>query len=417
MPDHLAFIENLKETYTGKTCYVACSGGVDSMLLLNLLIQAELNPIALHVNYCLRGEDSTKDQDLVVSFCKERGLSYQVHVCNLSSYKGNIQLKAREVRYAFFQEHIYQTENSLLFLGHHADDQLETFFINLARNAGMNGLSGIKERNGPFVRPLLSLKKKTIYSWAASLKLMWREDRSNADSKYTRNKLRNIILPALSEQIPSLETSVQLLQQVFYRNYLSVREKCVPIAQGFLNGDLLPVSTWQNLLDTEKSVFLSLISCKAGYLKAINKLTQAQKGSKLRVSNEFVIYREEQGLVLHKGGHVDVPYLIIEHVDMLPKSFTKDVVYLNPDKIRGTLVLRPWEIGDRIASIGLRGSQLVSDVLSTAKIPSFLKEKFMVVVDDHERVLWIPGHKVSRLAIADEKSPIIQVRLMHKSQA
>lgn len=415
MPDQLQVINKLKKTYTGNTCYVACSGGVDSMLLLYLLIQAELNPIALHVNYGLRQEESDLDQALVESFCQEQGVRCEVHRSDLSQYRGNIQLKAREVRYAFFGRQLMKNEQSVLFLGHHADDQVETFFINLARNAGMNGLSGMKERSGSFIRPLLSLKKEEIYSWANSKQIPWREDRSNAESKYTRNKLRNIIIPEITHQIPSLGASISLIQDVFQRNYDSNKVKCLPIAKSFLRGNILDIDTWQNLDDSEKLVFLSLIDCKASCLQPIENLIRAQKGGKLILRKDCVIFREAYGLVLQTGTRNLLPELSIEKVETLPAKFTKDVVYLNPTKINGQLKLRQWKIGDRILSLGLNGSQLVSDILSTAKVPSHSKDKVLVVVDDDERILWIPGYKVSRLAIAEDKSPIVKVFLTYKS--
>jgi tRNA(Ile)-lysidine synthase len=415
MPDQLQVINKLKKTYTGNTCYVACSGGVDSMLLLYLLIQAELNPIALHVNYGLRQEESDLDQALVESFCQEEGIRCEVHRCDLSQYSGNIQLKAREVRYAFFERHLMKDKQSVLFLGHHADDQVETFFINLARNAGMNGLSGMKERSGSFIRPLLSLKKEVIYAWANSKQIPWREDRSNAESKYTRNKLRNIIIPEITHQIPTLGASISFIQDVFQRNYDSNKVKCLPIAQGFLRGNILEIDTWQNLNDPEKLVFLSLIDCKASCLEPIENLIRAQKGGKLILKKDLVIFREASGLVIQTGTQNVLPELIIEKVDTLPAKFTKDIVYLNPTKIHGELKLRQWKIGDRISSLGLKGSQLVSDILSTAKVPSHSKDKVFVVVDDDERILWIPGYKVSRLAIAEDKSAIVKVFLTYKS--
>ena len=214
--------------------FVACSGGVDSMVLLYILQKNGYAVSALHVNYQLRGLDSEKDQKLIETTCKRVGIS--VHIKRIDLHKmleineGNLQEEARNERYAFFQN-FTKTADSKIVFGHHADDQVETFFLNLARGAGIMGLSGMLEENTGYLRPLLPFSKAEILAYAAENNVVWREDISNESNTYQRNKLRNIILPALKQFIPELSESVLLLVSVFQENQQELERIVTPITR------------------------------------------------------------------------------------------------------------------------------------------------------------------------------------------
>ena len=205
-------------TYPADLYLIAVSGGVDSMLLVELMFQEKLPIHVLHVNYHLRGIESEEDELLVRNYCKSNNIPITIKSIylkeKLEADGGNLQNEARKVRYDFFQKELNKVPKSNLVLAHHLNDQMETFFLQLLRNSGIAGLSGMKPVNNKFLRPLLICKKEEIYALAFERKISWREDKSNSKNDYSRNRLRNEIIPFLSGEITSLEKSILLLQEM-----------------------------------------------------------------------------------------------------------------------------------------------------------------------------------------------------------
>jgi tRNA(Ile)-lysidine synthase len=150
--------------------FVACSGGLDSMVLLDLLTRNNYQPTVLHVNYKLRGEESDLDQKLVEKYCLEHQLSNHIYQTNDSEVKalksGNLQEKARTIRYTFFEKHLLVKANSLLYLGHHLDDQIETFFMRVLRKSGLTGMQLMKLKMDYKIRPFLNYHKEDLLLYA-----------------------------------------------------------------------------------------------------------------------------------------------------------------------------------------------------------------------------------------------------------
>ncbi len=149
--------------HTGKEKFLlAVSGGADSMVLAELFLNAELPFEVAHVNYHLRGEDSNKDQELVENFCSRHHIVFHLYDVSEKDNKpeNSIELWAREIRYRFFFGILEQQKLDFIVMGHHLNDQLETFIINLSKASGITGLSGIPENSNKIIRPLLHITKK-----------------------------------------------------------------------------------------------------------------------------------------------------------------------------------------------------------------------------------------------------------------
>ena len=143
--------------------FLAVSGGHDSMLLLDICRRNSIPMTVLHVNYQLRGEESNGDQAFVEAYCQLHSIPIHVHRVDLKEKlisAGNLQQLARKERYDFFQTHLNHVPNSYLLVAQHQDDQIETFWLQLFRGAGLSGLQGMLEKNGRILRPLLSFSKK-----------------------------------------------------------------------------------------------------------------------------------------------------------------------------------------------------------------------------------------------------------------
>jgi len=214
------------------------SGGVDSVALFHLINRLG-NEIAIaHCNFNLRGEESDEDEQFVKELANENGIKCYVNSFATSDYaleNGiSIEMAARKLRYDWFEKIRQQGHFDLIVVGHHLDDVLETFILNLSRGTGIRGLSGIKPKTGHIVRPLLFANRQEIELYAEENELSYRFDSSNDDVHIKRNKVRHQILPLLDELNPSfrnnLQRTIQNLNQteaVFLNKMEEVRSQIV----------------------------------------------------------------------------------------------------------------------------------------------------------------------------------------------
>ncbi len=397
-----------------KKLFLACSGGVDSMVLLHLLVKAEFQVSVLHVNYHLRGEDSNNDAQFVKSTCEKLNLPFYLKSVEtkqiLQEKGGNLQDVARKIRYDWFHEITDQDADNFILLAHHNDDQVETFFQHIARKSGILGLAGMLENHNQIVRPLLNSSKEEILEFAKSHDILWREDRSNVKNDYTRNKLRNILLPEVINQIPTLKDSVLTLVKAFQDTQQDLELEVKPIVFSILETKKWSHDNFDQLSEFEQVEVLRSLGIRQTAISELQKLRKSQKGKKIQI-DEFDMYQDSDCFMILK------PELIIakkevwkvcqRKVEFLPNQFNLNEIYLDLSKIKGELRIRKWQVGDRMKPIGMNGSKLISDILTEAKLSSIEKENSLVLVDD-EKIIWCVGLKISREAMPNEQSEAIE---------
>ena len=190
----------------GDRLVLALSGGIDSMVLANLLLKVKVDFVVAHCNFHLRGEESDGDERFVREFAERNGIQCFVKHFDTEQYAAeqgiSIEMAARDLRYSWFEELRQQLGYDKIAVAHHADDQAETFFINLLRGAGLRGLKGMQPQNGVVIRPLLWASREQIHQYAVENNIAWREDHTNAETIYLRNKIRNQLLPVFDELHP-----------------------------------------------------------------------------------------------------------------------------------------------------------------------------------------------------------------------
>lgn len=398
---------------SSKKIFIACSGGVDSMTLLAILSEAKWDIEVIHVNYNLRGQDSLEDQYFVEKTCKDYNIPFHLKEIELqpilNEKSGNLQEIARKIRYEFFHEKKNLSIDNYIALGHHLDDQIETFFMHIARKSGIMGMACMLAENNRFIRPLLPYSKQEIIQFALKKGITWREDYTNKTNKYTRNILRNIILPELNKEMPTLNNSILYLIEKFQETQFIIEKSIQVITENILKTGFLLLDTYDSLSSFEKNELLRQLNQKSSLLSEIEKLRFSQKGKVVMLNenkyNFSQILKEENNFlfVQIKNTSSILPILTSEEINCLPISFTKESVYIDPKKINGKLTLRTWNIGDRMKPIGMKGSKLISDIIKDAKIP-YHQKKDILVVEDEEKILWCVGIKVSREAIASDKT-------------
>ena len=414
-------IKDIQEKLGSVPVFVAVSGGVDSMLLLEL-VKDYFSVVALHVNYNLRGKESDLDEELVREFCFNKNIRLVVYNYNLETElkhkKSNLQNRAREIRYEFFRQQLEKTPNSYLFVGHHADDQIETFFIQYLRNAGIAGLSGMKEISNRIVRPFLPFTKVQLTTVAQEIGLHWREDESNSKNDYLRNKLRNQILPAIEIEIPAIHSSIITLMNCLQENQIRLETEAKRLVETIKISGTLDLDTI-SLLDATLTVeLLRQLDISTTYLLEWNKLIDSQKGSKLIISQSKIlisIIREENGFYFQLVNDFKKiePQFRAFSVAVLPNEFSKSIIFFDQQKIKGEISMRLWKNGDRIYPLGVNGSKLISDVLTNSKVPHVDRINQWVLVDE-EKILACVHYCLDRRAIANQStSDILCIEINH----
>lgn len=385
--------------------YLAISGGVDSVVLLDLLVKAGCRVHLLHVNYHLRGQDSDEDAKLVYHFMNWYSLSgtfrdfyMQNH---LNKNGGNLQAEARKERYEFFQKHV--TKDDILMTAHHFDDQMETFFMHLSRKSGIAGMSCMAEKNGNHWRPLLPFRKADLYHYAHENQLEFREDKSNAENKYLRNLWRNVWIPRMEQKMPNLAQQIAVLIEAFQNERHFLEEKNAALLRSIQASGRWDFDSFDRLDDESKFLIGKNLLLKASEMERLTDLRKSGKSKFIRVQNQLKIWNDGSAFVWEKEPVTPIPALKVETIAALPKAFDKHTYYADADKIVGALSVRTWQIGDRIAPLGMTGTQLVSDIIKDAKVPPSEKAK-VLVVEDTEKIIWVAGLKMGRLAAANSNS-------------
>lgn len=215
LKQHLSESQLLTET---DHVLVAVSGGKDSMVLLHLLHQAGYTLTIAHINYQLRGADSDADEALVTETAGQLGLEIHVKKASIDKAHSNVQEAAREIRYQFFDELCNTYNYTKIATAHHANDALETLFIQLMRGTGIHGLKAIPAQRENVVRPMLWASRQEIDAFAEAEKIAFRQDSSNLSDAYLRNRIRHHLLPLIEHDIDptainKLKTSIKLLAE------------------------------------------------------------------------------------------------------------------------------------------------------------------------------------------------------------
>lgn len=406
-------IQHFLERYPASNYIIACSGGVDSVTLFSIIHNLKVPVSLAHVNYHLRGEDSNMDEDFVRKMATENEVSFHLKSIDLNiqlQEGGNLQQMARSIRYDFFEELLTESPNCVVLLAHQKEDQTETFFMNIFRDSGVMGLAAMPEKRGNYLRPFLDISKKEIIEYAKNNSIEWREDRTNTTSKYTRNKLRNLVLPELRKEIPNLDDSVAQLTSAFQQAQLELSLKIEPIFEDILSTKQLGLNVFETLTAAEKIELLRQMGQAHGILDTWNNLNR--KGSFILLESHISfpfdqLVHDGDCFTFLDGINAKIPKIQCEDCVELPLSFNKSEIYLDPSKVKGKLQLRKPKQGDRIHPIGIKGTRLISDVISDAKLDSHAKRKLFLLCDA-ENILWVPALCISRKAVANKSSEKIQ---------
>lgn len=414
---------------------VAVSGGIDSMVLLHLCHSSNLDIQVAHCNFHLRGEDSNGDQEFVESFCYKHGITCFVQEFDTEDYaltkKISIQIAARELRYQWFNDLINEKPLDYVLTAHHLDDAMETFLINFTRGTGIEGLLGIPEKNNKILRPLLPFTREEIERYASAENIAWREDRTNAETKYVRNKIRKDVLPILK----SLNTSFsQSFQNTLH--YLEETSEMAKDASTLYFKEVVTVVAKESHFSI---VRLKEIPNFRAYLhtwlkpygfkawKDIDALIDGETG-KMVFGIEFVLLKNRDFLILAPKSSINSDESVftvddLESVNLPINLEFKEVdfstelgkqskeIFVDSEKLVFPLTLRKWKSGDVFYPIGMHGKKKLSKYFKDEKYSQIEKENtWLLCSEDH--IVWIVGSRMDeRFKITNTTTKILKIKL------
>ena len=425
------FAKNLKDNFPFiHKCkfYIAVSGGIDSMVLLHLFQHFPFKFGVLHCNFKLRGEESDADMRFIHDYCEENKLQLRIGFFETEmiakELKESIQVTARNLRYNWFYEQMEENDVQFVATAHHLDDSLETFLINLSRGTGIDGLIGIPEINDQIIRPLLPFSREEIEQYAQVNNIQWREDASNATTKYLRNKLRHDVIPILKEinseflysfqkTITHLKDTKEMAEDASYIVYKEVATEIEDVINFDLN-KLLQIPNYKAYLHS----FLKEYNFTAW--NDIYDLITAQSGKQV-FSNTHVLLKDRNKLILsERKATTKAEVFLIDSIESkvnipLKLEFCKVVnifethtncIFVDKDKIKFPLVIRKWQEGDEFYPFGMKGKKKLSKYFKDEKYSLLDKENQWLLCSENQ-VIWIIGRRADNRFIADEHTQLI----------
>ncbi|MES2765908.1 MAG: tRNA lysidine(34) synthetase TilS [Bacteroidota bacterium] len=463
LKDFYRKLENsLKELDVEKGSSIICavSGGVDSVAMFHALLALApshgFRISVAHCNHNLRGQDSHRDEQFVRHITKKNNLYFnhtQVNVKHFAAKNSfSLEKAARVMRYRFFEKVARDSKFQYLSTAHTADDAAETFFLNLLRGSGLTGLSGIPARRPltnktSVIRPVLHFTKAELIEYAKKRNLEWHEDVTNSLSMFTRNKVRNELLPLLKEKFSPAVNDViirtmHLLQGADKVVTTRVNELVPHVAETTNGQTLLKTSLFSGLDEfiqgeiIQKIISEKFDSSPVSYeiIDRIIALLSSETGAICEISKQVYALRDRDGILFIKktpvfnlnvmldkigsyefGDHK----IVLKEIPNRDLEFGADlnIEYFDADLLPKRLSLRTWQPGDAFQPIGMLGTMKVSDFLTNEKVPLLDKLNVLVLATSSD-IIWVCGMRISdKFKVTEKTDKVISVEFIPPKNA
>ena len=436
------FIEQKELMSKNQLYLVALSGGADSVALLLVLKRLGYNVEAAHCNFHLRGEESDRDEDFCKDLCRE--LDIKLHLAHFdtqtdASLHGiSIEMAARNLRYNYFEALLKDIDASAVCVAHHKDDSAETLLLNLVRGTGIEGLTGIKSKNNRIVRPFLCVRRNEIINYLEQQNQSFVTDSSNLVNDVQRNKIRLDVMPLLQTINPLVV------------EHLNQTGEYVEEATAILNTTLEQMQDRVVLLKTEEQTIVDIerlekeqsssyllwyilknYGFNAAQIKQISQGLTTSIGRvwestthALTINNNKIIveplftcdskeYRLIEEGLYHLNSKLSIE--IKKESYSSDKGFSKDpkYIWIDADKVAFPLFIRLIKEGDRMIPLGMKGSKLISDMLTDSKVSYFDRQRQYVLLDNEQQIIWLLGHRIDdRYKITSSTKTVLKIKLL-----
>jgi len=427
----------------GDMLFLACSGGIDSVVLATLLHRMNKSFEILHCNFNLRREESKRDEEFVRALAQSMGIpchvqSFDTHAAIKTMGKG-VQEVARILRYEWFDKMMEvqkkTNKNTYLLTAHHADDQVETIAMNFFRGTGIAGLHGMQLKAGNLIRPLLFATKAEILDFAQSNAIAWVDDSSNMQDNYTRNHFRHNIIPQVEKIFPSVAQNLLDNAKRFSEMEIIYKKQIEKIKAGLIEkqGQSMAIAVNKMIsmspIDTIMFEVFRDFGFSAQQIPEIKKLFDAISGKSVSSSTHRVL-RNRNWLLIDSIEEKTHEVIVIED-DVESVSFSNsllqikkyggnrlpdedaDCAWIDMQAIVFPLILRPWKPGDYFYPLGMRKKKKVAKLLTDLKLSLAEKENQWVIESD-KKIIWVIGRRIDdRVKIKASTNKILSISLKH----
>ena len=436
------FIEQKELMNKSQLYLVALSGGADSVALLLALKKLGYNIEAAHCNFHLRGEESDRDEDFCKNLCRE--LDIKLHLAhfdtqtNASLHGISIEMAARNLRYNYFEALLKDINASAVCVAHHKDDSAETLLLNLIRSTGIEGLTGIKSKNNRIVRPFLCVRRNEIINYLEQQNQSFVTDSSNFVNDVQRNKIRLDVMPLLQTINPLV---VEHLNQTC--EYVEEATSILNTALEQMQDRVVLLKTeGQTIVDIERlekeqssSYLLWYVLKNYGFNAAqIKQISCGLKTSVGRVwesathaltinNNKIIVeplftcdtkeYRLIEEGLYHLNSKLSIE--IKKELYSIDNGFSKDPkdIWIDADKVAFPLSVRLIKEGDRMIPLGMKGSKLISDMLTDIKVSYFDRQRQYVLLNNDQQIIWLLGRRIDdRYKITSSTKTVLKIKLL-----
>ena len=416
---------------------LAISGGIDSMVMLYLFEKSGFDYGIVHCNFQLRGDESDEDEEFVKKQVLIHGIPSYFERFDTEEYAQlngiSIEMAARDLRYEYFEKIRNQHNYDFIATAHHSDDLIETFFLNLTRKAGIKGLTGIKEKNGTIVRPMLFTNRDEIESFAANNFIDFREDSSNSEVIFQRNFLRHKILPLYIELNPSFKknvlASIENLKEAetVYSGFFELEK--LKVIENATNSKIIDIENlicskhprlllFEILTDFDfnptviEEVFQSLKSNSGKkFFSKTHRLIKVREKlfvSPIEEKENRIYYIEADDIEIFAPYDINIEKFASQDFKIRKE---KNIACLDLDKIQFPLLIRKWQQGDYFQPLGMEGYKKVSDFFIDEKIPVHEKENTWILCTGN-KIVWIMGHRIdNRFKIKSETKRVLKIEI------
>jgi tRNA(Ile)-lysidine synthase len=432
----------------GDRILIAVSGGVDSVVLCRLMHDAEYEFGIAHCNFMLRGKESDADEEFVESLAARFNVPFFVkhfETKKIAREQGlSVQMAARKLRYDWFEE-LRQNEGfRFVATAHHLNDQAETFFINLLRGTGLAGLHGILPLQGNLIRPLLFATRDEISEFAHFQHLEWREDSSNANTKYLRNQIRLELMPVLEKLDPgfvtNLEGTIQRLRGIESVYKQKIEEGRLDLVEHNNVTDRILINYLEEFEPIETWLFELLRPY--GFSESVTReIAQSLEGTESKVfySLSHRVVRDRDYLVIEDLEKIpestDCEFLVHNTVNGIETSAPVPITFrcekaqgfvlpdkqstgcFDFDKLQFPLILRHWREGDWMVPLGMKGRKKLSDIFIDQKLTQSEKTNIWILCSGND-IVWLSGLRTdSRFSITTRTKNILLAEMIEPADA
>ena len=406
---------------------LAVSGGLDSMVMVHLFRQGGYHFSVAHCNFQLRGAESDGDEEFVKQKCGHFSIPFFTHRFETNNYATtngvSIQMAARELRYAWFNNLLSEEKYDWVATAHHLNDSIETVLLNLTKGSGIEGLCGIAVKNKKVIRPLLFATREEIENYAAAEGITWREDSSNSTDDYQRNFIRHQLVPRLNELNPSWAQAVQRsmeklkgaeelrelgIQQWKSKNQKSENGKIILSKNGFEKLENPAPILWTVI----KEYGFNLDQCQE-----IIRTFDGQSGKKFSSldfelvvdRNSLIIFQSHSWdeILIEKGqneARLSSMFLQIKQEKSPLITDDKSAAFLDAHLLTFPLLWRKWKAGDSFQPLGMQNRKKLSDFLIDEKI-SLADKESATIIESNGEIVWVVGHRIDeRFKVKKETS-------------